>query len=123
MSVVSMMDGGRRRSRAAAPGALPVRCRLIGPGREDWNRGLRELRATILHEAELRRSADGAIVLHGIPSVDLRLDRAEIGRVLEHGFRISSRDIEIEIDASSFRQALSALLPSGQVLPFPSRHG
>jgi len=123
MSVVSMMDGGRQRSRAAPAGALPIRCRLFGPGREDWNRGLRERRATILHEAELRRLADGAIVLHGIPSIELRLDRTQISRVLEHGLRISSPDIEIEIDAAAFRRALSALLPPGQVLPFPARHG
>jgi len=122
MSVVSMMDGGRRRSRASAgAGALSIRCSLFGPGREDWNRGLRELRATILHVGELRRMADGAIVLHGIPSVDLRLDRVQIDRILKHGLRIPSGEFEIEIEAASFARALSSLPGTGRVLPFPPR--
>ncbi|HVZ02260.1 MAG TPA: hypothetical protein VHA35_22325 [Dongiaceae bacterium] len=124
MSVVSIMnDTPSRHAQPAGRGEaeVPIRCRLFGQGREDWNRGLRELRRTIVHEGTLARLADGAVRLTGLPSLDLRLGPAEIDRVRRDGLRIVSPIIEIELDAPSFRRALSALPPPAEVRPFPRR--
>jgi hypothetical protein len=121
MSMVLIVDS-QRDIRAARPqAALPIRCKLFGPGREDWNRGLRELRWTILRDGTLSRLADGTIRLHGILGVDLRLNAAQLARICEEGLQIASSDLEIDISADAFARALASLPPSGTVLPFLRR--
>ena len=106
-------------SRVARPQAtLPIRCKLFGPGREDWSRGLRELRGTIRRDGWLSRCPDGTIRLHGILGVDLRLDAAQVERIREEGLQISSSELEIDIRADAFAKALASLPPSATVLPF-----
>ncbi len=114
MSVVSIAEPRHRRPQAT----LPIRCKLYGPGREDWSRGLRELRLTILREGWLSRMPDGTIRLHGILGVDLKLDDAQVARIRREGLQITSPDMEIDIRADAFVRALNALPPSGIVLSF-----
>ncbi|MDQ7249995.1 hypothetical protein [Dongia sedimenti] len=121
MSMVLIADSKHHTRTAAQPATLPVRCKLFGPGREDWNRGLRELRWTILREGWLSRLADGATRLHGILGVDLRLDAAQTARISREGLKITASELEIDVGADAFAKALAQLPPSGTVLPFPRR--
>ncbi len=117
-----IVDSPRQNRPARQQATLPIRCKLFGPGREDWNRGLRELRWTILREGGLSRLADGTIRLHGVLGVDLRLNPAEVERIRHEGLQIAASEIEIDIAADAFAKALAALSPAGTVLPFPGRH-
>jgi len=118
MSTVLIVDSQRHRREVPHQTTLPIRCKLFGLGREDWNRGLRELRGTIRRDGWLSRCPDGAIRLHGILGVDLRLDAAQVERIHEEGLQITSSDLEIDIGADAFAKALASLPPSGTVLPF-----
>jgi len=121
MSVVSMAGDSRRHTHPQAvteQSEVPIRCRIFGQGREDWNRGLRELSSTIVHKGRLTRLADGAIRLTGLPSVDLRLSPAQAERVQNDGLRLSSSNLEIEIDAAAFRKALASLPRPADVIRF-----
>jgi hypothetical protein len=125
MSVVSMERGSRQRhfrpDKEEQRGQLTIHCQLFGHGREDWNRGLREPRGTIVRSGWLTRLSDGAICLHGLPAMDLRLDASQIERIRCHGLRIFGADFEVEIDAPSFRQALSALPTTARIVPLLPR--
>lgn len=121
MTVLSIVDSEGHRQEAPRRATLPIRCRLFRPGREDWNRGLRELRWTFLRDGWLSRLADGTIRLHGILGVDLRLNATQVARIGEEGLQITSSDLEIDIGAEAFTKALAALPPSGTVLPFACR--
>jgi len=116
-----IVDSKRHPTPYRSAASLLIRCRLYGPGREDWSRGLRELRHTIVHEGRLSRMADGAIRLHGILGVDLRLNTDQMARVRREGLQITSPELEIDIRAKAFEDALAALPPSGTVLPFARR--
>jgi hypothetical protein len=122
LTVVSIA-GTERHRQASHNAVLPVRCRIFGPGREDWNRGFHEFRRTILREGRVSRLADGAIRLHGLLGVDLCLGPADVERIGKEGLQITSPDLEIEIDADAFARALASLPRSGTVLPFPRRVG
>jgi len=113
-----VVDSKRHHAPFQSTAILPIRCRLYGPGREDWNRGLRELRHMIVHQGRLSRMADGAIRLHGILGVDLRLDTDQVGRIRREGLQMTSSELEINIRADAFEKALVALPSSGAVLPF-----
>jgi hypothetical protein len=121
MSVFSMVGAGRQRQqnvRAVRDGAeVLIRCRLFDQGREDWNRGLRELRSTVIHKGKLTRLPDGAICLIGLPSVNVRLAGPQLESALKDGLRIVSSSLEIEVDAEGFRRAVSALPASAEVHP------
>ena len=119
--MVLIADSQRHRREAAQQAALPIRCKLFGPGREDWSRGLRELRWTIQRDGWLSRLPDGTIRLHGILGVDLRLNAAQVERIRKEGLQITASELEIDIGADAFATALASLLPSGTVLPFARR--
>jgi len=119
--MVMIVDSQRQSRPARQQAVLPIRCKLFGPGREDWSRGLRELRWTMLRDGWLSRLADGTIRLHGILGVDLRLNAREVERIRQEGLQITSSDLEIDIDADAFEKALAALPRSGTVLPFVRR--
>jgi hypothetical protein len=121
MSMVMIVDSQRQSRPARQQAVLPIRCKLFGPGREDWSRGLRELRWTMLRDGWLSRLADGTIHLHGILGVDLRLNAREVEWIRQEGLQITSSDLEIDIDADAFEKALAALPRSGTVLPFVRR--
>jgi hypothetical protein len=121
MSMVLIVDSERQRRVARPQAILPVRCKLFGPGREDWSRGLRELRRTMRRDGWLSRQPDGSIRLHGILGVDLRLNAGEVARIAKEGLQITASELEIEISADAFAEALAALPPSGTVLPFVRR--
>jgi hypothetical protein len=53
--------------------------------------------------------------------MDLRLDAPQIERIRCHGLRIFGADFEVEIDAPSFRQALSALPTTARIVPLLPR--
>lgn len=116
-----VVDTKRHHAPSQSTAILPIRCSLYGFGREDWSRGLRELRHTIVHEGRLSRMADGAIRLHGILGVDLRLNRDQVARIRREGLQITSPELGIDIRADAFEKALAALPPSGTVLPFAAR--
>ncbi len=117
-----LIVGSQQQNRQARQQAtLLIRCKLFGPGREDWNRGLRELRWTILREGGLSRLADGTIRLHGVLGVDLRLNPVEVARIRHEGLQIAASELEIDIAADAFAKALAALPPTGTVFPFPGR--
>ena len=117
--MLRIVESNRLHPHAQQQASLPIRCKLFGPGREDWSRGLRELRWTILRDGWLSRIADGTIRLHGILGVDLRLNADQVARIRREGLQITSADLEIDIRADAFAKALAALPPSGTVLPFP----
>jgi hypothetical protein len=117
MTLVSI--AGSNRSQTTRRGVLSLRCKVFGPGKEDWNRGFREFRRTILREGRVSRLADGTIRLHGLLGVDLRLGAADVERIGKEGLQITSPDLEIGIDADAFARALASLPRSGTVLPFP----
>jgi hypothetical protein len=121
MSMVVIVDSEQQSRQAQPQATLPIRCKLFGLGREDWNRGLREVRWTIRRDGWLSRLADGTIRLHGILGVDLRLDAAQVARVRQEGLQIASSDLEVDIDADAFEKALASLPRSGAVLPFVRR--
>ncbi len=121
MSVLLIVDTQHHPQAASQRTTLPIRCRLFEPGRDDWNRGLRELRTTIVHEGRLGRLADGSIRLNGILGVDLRLDADEAARICREGLKITSSALEIDVGAEAFAKALASLPPSGTVLPFARR--
>ena len=102
-------------------GVLTLRCKVFGPGKEDWNRGLREPRRIVIREARLSRCADGTIRLHGFLGLNLTLDASSLARIRQQGLKIASSDLEIEIDALAFAQALASLPRSGVVVPFSRR--
>ena len=116
-----VVDTKRHHASSRSTATLPIRCSLYGPGREDWSRGLRELRHTIVHDGRLSRMADGAIRLHGILGVDLRLNTDQVGRIRREGLQMTSSELEIDIRADAFEKALAALPSSGTVLPFAAR--
>jgi hypothetical protein len=122
MTVLSIVDSERQPRDVRRQARLPIRCKLFGPGREDWSRGLRELRWTLLREGWLSRLADGSIRLHGILGVDLRLNASQVARIAKEGLQITASELEIDIDADAFAKALAALPPSGTVLPFVRRN-
>jgi len=124
MSVVLLAGAGRRKDSPAAQhaGEVSVRCRFFGPGREDWNRGERVLRMIAVHSGRLSRLRNGSLCLRGIPGVDVHLSAAQIDRILQTGFAISSSNLEIEIDADAFKRAMQSLPPSGTVHPFRKRY-
>lgn len=107
-----------RRGEAAGACTLPVRCRIFGPGQEDWNRGVRSLRRVGLQEGSLTRLGDGGVCIRDLPGADLNLAAAEVAHIRDHGLRISAGSLEITIHAEDFRKALDALPPSGAVLLF-----
>jgi hypothetical protein len=125
MSVVSIERGSRRRHLSPdaeqRQGQLLIRCRLFGQGQEDWNRGLREPKGMILHSGWLARLPDGAICLRGLPAIDLRLDAQQIERICNHGLQVSGSEFEVEIDATSFRVALSSLPTKALIVPLLRR--
>jgi hypothetical protein len=121
MSMVLIADSQRPRREAPPQATLPIRCKLFGPGREDWSRGLRELRWTIQRDGWLSRLPDGTIRLHGILGVNLRLNAAQVARIRQEGLQITASELEIDIGASAFAKALASLPPSGTVLPFVRR--
>ena len=116
--MVLIVDPQRHRREAAQQATLPIRCKLFGQGREDWSRGLRELRGTIRRDGWLSRFPDGTIRLHGIVGVDLRLDAAQVECISKEGLQITFSDLEIDIGADAFAKALASLPPSATVLPF-----
>jgi len=118
MSMLLIVDPAGHRREARRQATLPIHCKLYGQGREDWDRGLRALRTTIIREGWLSRMRDGTIRLHGVLGVDLRLDAAQVARIRQEGLQITSPDMEIDIGGDAFAKALAALPPSGTVLPF-----
>jgi hypothetical protein len=102
-------------------GTLSLRCKVFGPGKEDWNRGLREPRRVIIREARLSRCADGAVRLHGFLDLDLVLDASSQERVRREGLKIASSDLEIKISAAEIERALRALPKPATVLAFSRR--
>lgn len=116
-----IVDTERHRRSDRRQATLPIRCKLFGPGRDDWSRGLRALRRTIVHDGWLSRLADGSIRLHGLLGVDLRLNAAQVDRIRQEGLQITSPDLEIDIGAEAFAKALASLPGSGTVLPFVRR--
>jgi hypothetical protein len=106
-------------SRAAA--AVDIHCRVFSPGSEDWNRGLRDLKASYVYAGCLTRQNNGAIVLRGLPCGELLLTKEQVKQCLAAGFRIASTDFDAEIPVEAFRAAL-ATLPKGGVISFRSRH-
>ena len=106
--MVMIVDSQRQLRPAQHQATLPIRCKLFGPGREDWNRGLRELRCTIRRDGRLSRLADGTIRLHGLLGVDLRLNAEQVERIGQEGLQILSSELEVDIDAAAFAKALDA---------------
>jgi hypothetical protein len=102
-------------------GTLSLRCTVFGPGKEDWNRGLREPRRVIIREARLSRCGDGSIRLHGFLGLDVVLDASSLDRVRRLGLKVASSDLEIAIDAASIERALAALPQPATVLAFSRR--
>jgi hypothetical protein len=100
---------------------VEISCRVFGPGTEDWNRGLRDLKASYVYAGCLARQNHGAIVLRGLPCGELLLTKEQVTQCLTAGFRIASTDFDAEIPVEAFRAAL-ATLPKGGVISFRSRH-
>ena len=120
MTLVSI-TGAHRPDASSRRGILSLSCKIFGPGREDWNRGLREPRRVILREARLSRCADGAIRLHGFLGLDLFLDASDQDRIRSIGLKIATADLEIEIDAAAFAKAMASLPKTANVLAFSRR--
>jgi hypothetical protein len=110
--IVDIATARRRKLQTVATAerlTVAMRCKLFGQGREDWNRGLRELHSTTMLEGQMTRLADGTILLSGVPLTDVRLNRAQIDRARKDGLRLVSTEIEVDIDSASFENALLSL--------------
>ena len=120
MNLVSISDAHHSQPQSRR-GVLTLRCKVFGPGKEDWNRGLLEPRRIIIREARLSRCADGMIRLHGFLGLNLTLDASNLDRIRRQGLKIESSDLEIEIDAGAFEKALGSLPAPATVLAFSRR--
>jgi hypothetical protein len=109
MSVIDFSTARHRQTSIgskAAEGSVTIRCRIFSHGKEDWSRGLRELKYIVTHTGTVTREPDGSVCLHGLPAIDLRLSPDQVTQILRDGLKITSSDFEAEISGADFRAAL-----------------
>lgn len=92
-----------------------VTCREFTIGKDDWNRGVRELRRVFATEGRIAYLVNGSLRLSGLPIGDIILDAAEVSRVLSDGLQIRSHDLEAEITAADFRNTLLPIPVDGRI--------
>lgn len=92
---------------SSSAATIIVHCQRLAPGREDWDRGLYRTTLEQDYRARIRRAADGAIDLQGLPCGRLRLSPAKLTDALKVGLQLTIHDLELTISAIDLQAALS----------------
>ena len=128
--VTSLLPRASRRTAqwdARWTGEVTCLAEWIGPAREDWRRGEFEVKHSACLDLDIKRLADGALLLSGLPGEEARLQiEAEAIAALEAG---EVQQIKIErpgrlrltLSAADLLPALPAIPPMAEVVELRQR--
>jgi hypothetical protein len=118
-----------RASRAAAiwPAEVTALAEWIGPAREDWRRGELEVKHSACLDLDIKRLADGSLLLAGLPGEETRLEIAgaaiaalESGAVPQLVVERPGR-LRLTLTAADLLPVLPAIPPTAEVVELRTR--
>lgn len=86
---------------------LPLVCRHLALGCEDWDRGLLAVKRTSDEVTRWTLTPDGSLKLFDLPQGEVLIPANDVAAGLNHGLKLSICDVEAEIAAIDLRAALN----------------